>query len=435
MSIFTQDMVAVLGFVALFALLALRVPIGISLGAVGVIGLGLVIGTSPALNLLSMSPLASATNLDFAVVPLFILMGVVVRRAGISQELFQACSAWLGRFRGGLAMATVGACGLFGAICGSSVATAATMSRIAYPEMEREGYAPRYAAGSIAAGGTLGVLIPPSVPMVLYGIITENDIGKLFVAGIVPGIVAVVLYFVAVRLIAAFKPDAIPVGRSSSFAEKVQSLRGVWSAVVIFLLVIGGMYGGLFTALEAAAAGAFASMILAFMRRRINITEAIEALTESVRLSASLFVVLIGAILFGSFLVITGAPQRVSEVLVQLPLSPLGILCVILAAFVLLGAVLDTIAMIIIAVPIVYPTMVELGIDPIWFGILVVVVSEIGLITPPYGMNVFVINGTIPKVSIVEVFRGVMPFVGIDLLRLAILVAFPGITLWLTAGM
>lgn len=435
MSIFTQDVVAVLGFVALFALLALRVPIGIALGAVGVIGLGLVIGTSPALNLLSMSPLASATNLDFAVVPLFILMGVVVRRAGISQELFQACSSWLGRFRGGLAMATVGACGLFGAICGSSVATAATMSRIAYPEMEREGYAPRYAAGSIAAGGTLGVLIPPSVPMVLYGIITENDIGKLFVAGIVPGIVAVFLYFVAVRLIAAFKPDAIPVGRPSSFAEKIRSLRGVWSAVVIFLLVIGGMYGGLFTALEASAAGAFASMILAFLRRRMNVTEAIEALTESVRLSASLFVVLIGAILFGSFLVITGAPQRVSEVLVQLPLSPLGILCVILAAFVLLGAVLDTIAMIIIAVPIVYPTMVELGIDPIWFGILVVVVSEIGLITPPYGMNVFVINGTIPKVSIVEVFRGVMPFVGIDLLRLALLVAFPGITLWLTAGM
>lgn len=435
MSIFTQDVVAVLGFVALFALLALRVPIGIALGAVGVIGLGLVIGTLPALNLLSMSPLASATNLDFAVVPLFILMGVVVRRAGISQELFQACSSWLGRFRGGLAMATVGACGLFGAICGSSVATAATMSRIAYPEMEREGYAPRYAAGSIAAGGTLGVLIPPSVPMVLYGIITENDIGKLFVAGIVPGIVAVFLYFVAVRIIAAFKPDAIPVGRSSSFAEKIRSLRGVWSAVMIFLLVIGGMYGGLFTALEASAAGAFASMILAFLRRRMNVTEAIEALTESVRLSASLFVVLIGAILFGSFLVITGAPQRVSEVLVQLPLSPLGILCVILAAFVLLGAVLDTIAMIIIAVPIVYPTMVELGIDPIWFGILVVVVSEIGLITPPYGMNVFVINGTIPKVSIVEVFRGVMPFVGIDLLRLALLVAFPGITLWLTAGM
>lgn len=435
MSSLSQDLIAILGFVVLFCLLGLRVPIGIALGLVGVTGFGVIVGTSPALNLLSLSPLASATNLDFAVVPLFILMGVVVRRAGISQELFQACSAWLGQFRGGLAMATVGACGLFGAICGSSVATAATMSRIAYPEMEREGYAPRYAAGSIAAGGTLGVLIPPSVPMVLYGIITENDIGKLFVAGIMPGVVAILLYFVAIRLIALAKPDAIPLGKRCGLSEKIQSLKGVWSALLIFMLVIGGMYGGLFTALEAAAAGALSAMVLAFSRRRMTLAEAIEALTESVRLSASLFVVLIGAILFGSFLVITGAPQRVSEVLVNLPLSPLGILAVILLAFVLLGAVLDTIAMIIIAVPIVYPTMVTLGIDPIWFGILIVVVSEIGLITPPYGMNVFVINGTIPKVSIVEVFRGVMPFVGIDIVRLAFLVAFPSVTLWLTAGM
>lgn len=420
---------AIFGLVATFMLMAIRVPIGIALSIVGVVGFALVVDTGPAINLLALSPLRTASDLEFAVVPLFVVMGVLARESGISTDLYRACSAWFGHFRGGLAIATIGACAGFASICGSSVATAATMARIAMPEMRNHGYDDGYAAGSIAAGGTLGILIPPSVPLVIYGLLTENDIGKLFIAGIVPGILATFLYMLVIWIISWFNPVAIPIGQATPWRERISTLRSVWPAMVIFAFVIGGMYFGLFTVLEAAGSGAAATMIVALLQGRLNLRKILSAFSESVRVTGTLFAILIGAILFSNFLVTTGAPQAVAEFFTGLPIGPIGTVLVLLALYFVLGCFLDSIAMIIITVPIVYPTIVHLGLDPIWFGILVVMASELGLITPPYGMNVFVINGVLRDVSIVKIFAGVMPFIAIDIVRIGLVVAFPAIAL------
>lgn len=422
---------AIIGFAATFALMALRVPIGIALGIVGVVGFAIVVGPVPAMKLVALSPIATASDLDFAVVPLFVVMGVLARESGISADLFRACSAWLGHLRGGLAIATIGACAGFASICGSSVATAATMARIAMPEMRQHGYDDRYAAGSIAAGGTLGILIPPSVPLVIYGLLTENDISRLFIAGVVPGILATILYMLVILIIGRFRPAAIPLGESKSWGERFSSLRTIWPAIAIFMFVIGGMYFGLFTVLEAAGGGAAATLVVAVLQGRLDFRKIVSSFAESVRLTGTLFTILIGAILFSKFLVTTGAPQAVAEFLTGLPVGPIGVIIILLLMYFVLGCFLDAIAMIIITVPIVYPTVVQLGLDPIWFGILVVMASELGLITPPYGMNVFVINGVLRDVSIVKIFAGVMPFIAIDMVRIALIVAFPSIALML----
>lgn len=423
--------IAATGFLATFALMALRVPIGIALGIVGIVGYAFVVGPFPALKLLALSPMRTASDLNFAVVPLFVVMGVLAREAGISRDLFRACSAWLGQLRGGLALATIGASAGFAAICGSSVATAATMTKIALPEMRRHGYDDSTSTGTIAAGGTLGILIPPSVPFLIYGILTENDIGKLFVAGILPGLLATLLYMSVIVMIGLRSPALIPAGPATTLREKIASLRGVWSSALIFFCVIGGIYGGLFTALEAAGAGAAATLLVALAQGRLTGQKILSAFTESVRVTGTLFTILIGAILFSNFLVVTGAPQTVATWLTNLPIGPIGILIVMLLLYFVLGCFLDSIAMIIITVPILYPAIIKLGFDPIWFGVLVVMACELGLITPPYGMNVFVINGVARDVSIPSIFSGVIPFIAIDIVRVALIVMFPGIALFL----
>ncbi|MGE0314390.1 MAG: TRAP transporter large permease [Lautropia sp.] len=429
-------LLALTGFCVTFGLIALRVPIGIALAFVGVAGFASIVGIDPALKLLAMSPMESAADLNFAVVPLFVVMGAIARESGISTDLYRAASAWLGHLRGGLAMATIGACAAFAAICGSSVATSAAMGRIALPEMRRQGYDDGYAAATVAAGGTLGVLIPPSVPFILYGFVTDTDIAKLFVAGIVPGILAACLYMVTIRLIAALRPAAIPPPAPDiPLARKLRALNGVWASIGIFGFVIGGIYGGLFTPVEAAGGGAFATLMVALLQRRMTLVQAGAVFVESIRVSASLFIILIGAVLFGKFLVITGAPQEISAFLTGLPLPPLGTLTLILAGFVVLGCFLDVIAMILIFIPIVHPTITALGFDTVWFGVLVVMVCELGLITPPYGINVFVINGIAKDVALTRIFGGVMPFVGIDLFRVVLVLLFPAIALWLTGTM
>jgi C4-dicarboxylate transporter, DctM subunit len=422
---------AIWGFAAVFALMALRVPIGIALGVVGVVGYALVVGPKPAMRLLALSPLRTASDLNFAVVPLFIVMGVLARNSGISADLFTAFRTWFGSVRGGLGLASIGACAGFSAVSGSSVATAATMAKIAVPEMTRAGYDDRYAAATVAAGGTLGILIPPSVPFMIYGILTENDIGTLFIAGIVPGILATLLYMLVIRLIAARNPDAFPRGRATSWAEKVASLRGVWAAGVIFAVVIGGIYGGIFTVNEAAGVGAAATLLTALAQRRIGWDGIVASFTESVRTTGTLFTMLIGAILFSTFLTVTRAPQAVVDMLSGLALPAWGVLCLILLMYFVLGWFLDALAMIIITVPIVYPVIIQLGYDPIWFGVIMVIACEMALLTPPYGINVFVINAVVPQISIPRIFRGVMPFIGIDIVRLALIAAFPSIALFL----
>lgn len=425
------DLIAVGGFVLLFVLLLLRVPIGVAMGLVGIGGFAMMVRTGPALNLVGLSPIRTATEYSLALIPMFILMGSLATASGLSKELYRASNAWIGHMRGGLAMATIAACGGFAAICGSSVATAATMTKVALPEMKRYGYPDALATGSIAAGGTLGILIPPSIVLAIYGILTEQDIGKLFVAGIVPGLMALGLYLVTVRLYVHFSKQDVPVQAKANWHERFAASRGVWAVLLLFVFVMGGIYGGVFTPSEAAGMGASGVLIIGVVRRRLNLKSIYRCLVESIQVSASIFFILIGALLFGYFLTATQSPQKIASALLSLDLGAYGTLVLILLFFLLLGCILDAMAMIVLMIPIIFPVVLQLGFDPIWFGVIIVMTVELGLITPPVGMNVFVLNSLARDIPLQRIFAGVMPFVLMDVLRLAILVAFPILVLFL----
>jgi C4-dicarboxylate transporter, DctM subunit len=428
----SNELVAGGGFVALFALMLLRVPIGVAMGVVGVFGFGAVVGMKPALNLLSQSPISTITDFNLTLIPFFVLMGVLATNSGMSSELFRTGRAWLGGMKGGLGLASVGACAGFAAICGSSVATAATMTKIAYPEMKQAGYSDEASTGIIAAGGTLGILIPPSVVLAVYGFITEQDIGLLFIAGIVPGILAVLMYMATVRI---WYGASLPAGDRFHLGEALASLRGVWAVGLLFVAVIVSIYLGIVTATEAAAAGAFLTALIGIARRRLNASRLLDSLVEALRTSVAIYVVLIGATLFGYFLAVTQVPQELTQFLLDLGAGRYGTLLLILLLFLVLGCFLDAMAMIILMVPIVFPVITQLGFDPIWFGVIIVMTVELGLITPPVGMNVFVINSITPGVSLPAIFRGVAPFVVVDVLRLLLLIAFPALVLFLPMSM
>lgn len=430
-----QDVIAIAGFVVLFVLMILRVPVGIAMGIVGVGGFGILAAVKPALNLLAQSPIRVATDYDLAVIPMFILMGCFATAAGMSRELFRAGEAWLGHRRGGLAMATVAACAGFAAINGSSVATAATMTNVALPEMRRFGYHSGFSTGVIAAGGTLGIMIPPSVIFALYGILTEQDIGKLFISGIFPGLLAVVLYVITIQVIGWWKPHLLPRGPKTSWREKFESLRDIWATALLFIGIIGGMYGGVFTVTEAAGCGACGALIIGILRGRLGWFEIRDSLIEAVRTGGSIFTIVVGAFLFGYFLVITQTPQKVSDFLTGLPIGPYGVLVLILAMYLVLGALMDELAIILVTVPIIYPVMMQLGFDPIWFGVIIVMVTTLGMVMPPVGINVFVINSIARDIPLWQIYKGVMPFVVVDLIRLALLVLFPAIALYLPSHM
>ncbi len=430
-----QDIVAIAGFVLLFALMLLRVPVGVAMGIVGVGGFGLLAATKPALNLLAQSPIRVATDYDLAVIPMFILMGCFASAAGMSRELFRAGEAWFGHRRGGQAMATVAACAGFAAINGSSVATAATMTNVALPEMRRAGYHPGFSTGVIAAGGTLGIMIPPSVIFALYGILTEQDIGKLFIAGIIPGLLGVAFYLLTIQLVGWWRPDWLPRGLRSDWRERLAALRDIWATGLLFIGIVGGMYGGIFTATEAAGCGACGALLIGIARGRLGWTEIKASLVEAVRTGGSIFTIVVGAFLFGYFLVITQTPQKVSEFLTGLPVGPYGVLVLILIMYLVLGALMDELAIILVTVPIIYPVMQQLGFDPIWFGVIIVMVTSLGMVLPPVGINVFVINSIARDVSLGRIYLGVMPFVLVDLVRLALLVLFPALALYLPGHM
>lgn len=432
----STDAVAAIGFIALFALMMLRVPVGIAMGTVGVLGFGYVIGDiGPALKILAQSPIRTATDAEFAVIPLFLLMGAFASSSGMSRELFRASNTFLGHFRGGLGIATIAACGGFAAICGSSVATAATFSKVAYPEMRQYGYPQSFATGVIAAGGSLGIMIPPSTVFAVYGLITEQDIGKLFIAGVVPGILAIAMYILTINIIALVRPGYLPKTPRHSWAERREALRDIWAVLLLFFFIIGGLYAGMFTATEAAGMGAAGAFIIAVLRRKLSREEFMRSLIESLRTSASVFTILIGALIFGYFLTVTQVPQRLTEFLTDLGLGPYGVLTLILLMYLVLGCIMDAMAMIILTIPIVFPVIKALGFDPIWFGVIIVMTVELGLIHPPVGMNVFVIKSVIKDVRLSTVFYGVMPFVVTDLIRLAILILFPILATWLPSHM
>jgi C4-dicarboxylate transporter DctM subunit len=431
----SPDAVAVIGFVVLFALMLLRVPVGMAMGLVGVSGFAYLVGGGPALKLVGQTSMRTVTDYTFGVIPMFLLMGAFVTTSGMSRELFGAANTFVGHLRGGLGIATIVACAGFAAISGSSVATAATFSTVAYPEMRRYDYPQSFATGVIAAGGTLGAMFPPSTVLAVYGIITEQDIGRLFIAGILPGLLAVSMYILTVVVIGKLRPGFLPAGVRAGAPERMKAIRGVWAPVLLFVFVIGGLYGGLFTPTEAGGMGAGGAFLIGVLRGRLSRADIRSSLLQATRTAAAVFTVLIGALLFGYFLTITQTPQKVTEFLTGLGVGRYGVLALIMLMYLVLGCLMDAMAMIILTVPIIFPVIKSLGFDPIWFGVIIVMTVELGLIHPPVGMNVFVIKSVVKDVKFSTIFVGVLPFILTDLIRLVILIAFPIIALYLPTRM
>jgi len=430
---------SILGFAVLLLLVALRVPIAFAMGLVGAVGFGLIIGLDAALAMIATVTYETGLAYGLSVVPLFILMGNFVTRAGLSDELYAASNAFLGHRRGGLAMATVVACGGFSAVCGSSLATAATMAKVSMPSMRKYGYSDSLATGAIAAGGTLGILIPPSVILVIYGIMAEQDIGKLFMAGVVPGIIGVLFYLGAVQFTIWKNPEAGPPGERMPWKERLKALSGVWGVILLFILVMGGIYGGVFTPTEAAGIGASGAFFFALLRGRLSWASLYDILIQTVRTTAMIFGVLIGALMFSNFVNVADMPTLLSSWVTSFDLGPLTVVLLIMLVYVVLGCILESLSMILLTVPVFYPlvsgldfgTMMDPELVLIWFGIVVVVVTEISLITPPVGLNVFVLKGVLPEVKTGTIFKGVTPFWIADILRLSLLILVPTISLYL----
>ncbi len=426
---------ALLGFGAIFLLALLRVPLAFAMGLVGLVGIGITIGWAPAFASTAQVVYETGFAYTLSVIPLFILMGNFVARAGLAHELFHAAYTFIGHRRGGLAHATIAACAGFGAICGSSIATAATMSKVAYPSMKKLGYSDAMSTGVIAAGGTLGIMIPPSTIMVIYGIITETHIGKLFAAGVIPGLMTAMLMMVAVVLMTWHDPEHAPAGEKFSWRERLIALRGIWGVLVLVFVVLGGIYGGIFTATEGAGIGAMGAFLFALARGALTWQILRQVLVESARTTAMLFTLLIAATIFANFVNYTTMPTDLKDWITHLGLSPIMIVGAMMVIYVILGTVMEELTMVLLTIPLFFPIVVQLGFDPVWFGVLIVMVIQIGLISPPVGMNLFVINTLLPKVGLGTIFRGVWPMVVVLIIALMILLAFPSLSLWLPSMM
>ncbi len=426
---------ALLGFVAIFALALLRMPLAFSMGLVGVIGIGLTRGWMPALASTAQVVQETGFAYTLSVIPLFILMGNFVARAGLAHELFHAAYTFIGHRKGGLAHATIAACAGFGAICGSSIATAATMSKVAYPSMKKLGYSDALSTGVIASGGTLGIMIPPSTIMVIYGIVTETHIGKLFAAGVLPGILTALLLMLAVVLMTMRNPEHAPAGEKFTWRQRLEALRGIWGVLLLVIVVLGGIYGGIFTATEGAGMGAAGAFFFAWGRKALTWDSLISILVESARTTAMLFTLLIAATVFANFVNFTTMPNDLKQWITHLGLSPVMVVGAMMVIYIILGTVMEELTMVLLTIPLFFPIVMQLGFDPVWFGVLIVMVIQIGLISPPVGMNLFVLNTLLPKVGLGTIFRGCWPFVAMQVVTLAILLFFPEISLYLPSLM
>lgn len=428
-------MLGLCGFALLLVLMLLRIPIGLAMLGVGGAGMAMIIGTGGTLSAFESLPYETFSSHTLSIIPLFLLMGQFASHGGLSGALFQAASEWLGHRRGGLAISTIGACGAFGAICGSSLATAATMTQVAMPEMQRRGYAGGLASGALAAGGTLGILIPPSIVLVIYAILAEENINEMFAAALVPGVLAALGYMVAISVYARIYPDSAPRLDKAPLRRRLAALSRVWPAAGIFVVVIGGIYVGVFTPTEAAAVGAMCTGVLALVQKRLSLAIFVRCLADTATTSAMIFFIILGAEQFNSFLALTQLPQDIAGWIIGLDASPWLILAGILLCYLVLGCFMDSLSMILLTVPIFLPIIVGLDFGlpatevSIWFGILAVIVVEVGLITPPVGLNIFVIHSMAPDVALRDTFKGIVPFLVSDVIRVAILVAFPAITL------
>ena len=423
----TELQIGLLGMVFLFLLLASSMPVAFAMTLVGTIGFAVVVNAPAALHVLVTDWYDTFSNYGLTVIPLFVFMGQVAFHTGISKKLFDAAHCWFGWLRGGLAMSTVGACTAFGAICGSGPATAATMAAVALPEMKRYKYDPGFAAGTVAAGGSLGMMIPPSVVFIVYGVMTEQSIGKLFIAGIVPGLMVAFLFMLTIWLLCRFRPELAPAASAVSWKERFRSLSGVVEILALFALVMGGMFAGWFTPTEAAAVGAAGSVGIACLARKCTFRMLATALSETLRTSCMVLVIVAGATVFGHFLQITNVPTELAAWLAGLPLPAAAILLLIVLFYLVAGAFLDALALVLLTIPIFYPVVVNLGFDPIWFGVMIVLVTQMGVISPPVGVNVYVVSGMDRAISLQSVFKGALPFLAALVVASLLLLVFPGI--------
>ena len=427
----TPTLVGLLGLAALFGLLALRMPVGIAMAVVGTIGFGVLNSWPAAMAQLGREPFVIASSYELIVIPLFILMGNFASISGMSRDLYQAAYAWFGHWRGGLASATIAACAGFASVSGSSVASAVTMGRVALPEMRRYKYDSRLSTGCIAAGGTLGILIPPSTGFVIYAILTEESIGRLFLAGVLPGLLLTVLFMLVVYIQTRINPQLGPPGPMVSIRKKIAALKQATAMVGIVVITIGGIYVGAFSPTEAAGVGAFLALTLAFWRKKVTLTLLSDGLLRTVRTTALVFLIIVGAHIFSPFIALTNIPEDLAKLLTSQNMPNVAALLIILAAYIVLGTFLEGFAMLVLTLPIVYPIILTLGYDPIWFGVVMVIVLEMGLISPPVGVNVFVVKGIAGDVPLTQIFIGILPFWFAMGICLILLVAYPEIALYL----
>lgn len=427
----TPTLAGIFGFLALFVLLAVRMPIGLAMTVVGAAGIAILNSPNAAMNVLGSFPYAYSAVFTLSVIPLFVLMGAFASVSGMGTDMYRTAYSWVGHKRGGLAAATILACAGFAALSGSSIAAAATMGKVSLPEMERYKYDPGLATGAIAAGGTLGILIPPSTVLIVYALLTEQSVGRLFLAGFLPGLLLTLLFVATVFIVAILNPQAGPPGEKVPLGERFKVLANSGALIFVVIIVIGGIYAGIFTVTEAAAVGAFLTFLHALWSRRLTIAKFLAALLDTVKTTAMVFFILIGAHFFAPFLALTRIPVNLADAVGSLAIPALAILLVIIVVYILLGTFMEGFAMMVLTVPIVLPIITTLGYDPIWFGIIMVLVLEMGLISPPVGLNVFVVKGVASHVPLSQIYRGIIPFWIAMAVCVGLLILFPQIALFL----
>lgn len=420
---------ALLGFGGVFLLAFLGVPLAFAMLIAGVVGYASIRGIDPALYMVGQIAVDSSTNYGLSVLPMFILMGLFVHKADISTELYQAANAWLGHLKGGLAHATLAACGLFSAISGSSIATAATMTKVAMPPMRSLGYSDRISTGTIASGGVLGALIPPSVPLVIFGLLTETDIKALFIAAIIPGLILLGLFFVAVWVSVTLNPSLGPQGAKVAIRERLRALKGVWSTILLFVLIMGGLYSGIFTTTECAAIGASGAYLIAVLRGKLSLKGTFTCLVETAQTTAMIFAIVISALVFANFITLSGMTYLLVEWVTGSGFSTVGVLFAMVLIYLVLGSIMEAMGLLILTAPIFCAIAIEMGVSPVWFGVFVVVMIEIGMLTPPVGMNVYTVKTLLPDVKLGTIFKGVMPFVLANMALVVVMILFPDLIL------
>ena len=424
-------LVGIICFSLMIVLVLLSINVAFAIILSGIIGLVLTMGLQPALSSIASITFDRATDYNFTVIPLFMLMSAFIGFSDIGKEAYEMSRTWLGQLKGGLAMATVGACGIFAACTGTSMAGAIAMGKIAYPEMKRHGYEAKLSLGTIAAGATLGIMIPPSMGFILIGILTQISIGKLFIAGILPGILQITLYVILIYIICRIRPNWGPAGPRTNFKQKLVSMRLTWPVILLFVLIMGGMYGGVFSATEAGAIGAFGALVIALARRQMSRGNFFESLLDSAQVTGMIFAIVTAAFIFKQFLAVTRIPFEFSTLISGMAINKYVILALLVVVFIIMGCIFDIYAIILMTVPIIFPTMEALGFNLIWFGVIMVKMMEMGDYTPPFGFNLFALAGTLQGVKITDLYYGIVPFFFVDLLEIVILVAFPIISTFL----